>query len=109
MGLFLLIRGEAFWKSWQERSRILTRSGIPTELVDRQGLQKAEPRMNTRGLMGAAYSLEGMLNPLKFTQAYARAARRLGAEIRGIRRWSVWKCRTIGSRGQDGERGVLCG
>lgn len=83
MGLFLLIRNEILWNRWKERSRILTHSGIPTEVVDRETLQRAEPRMNTDGLLGAAYSVEGLLNPLKFTQAYARAARRHGAEIRG--------------------------
>jgi sarcosine oxidase subunit beta len=83
IGLFLLIRDEIQWNLWKERSRILTKAGIPTEVVDCQSLQKAEPRMNTSGLLGAAYSVEGSLNPLKFTQAYARAARRFGADIRG--------------------------
>ncbi len=80
-GLFLIIRTEALWKRWQERSEILTKAGIPTEVVDRAALEKAEPAMNTEGLLGAAYSLEGLLNPLLFTRAYARAAERLGAVI----------------------------
>jgi len=50
--------------------------------VDRAALQKAEPAMNTEGLLGAAYSVEGLLNPLMFTRAYAKAAERYGAEIR---------------------------
>jgi glycine/D-amino acid oxidase-like deaminating enzyme len=83
IGIFLLIKNEELWKRWQERSAILTPSGIPTEVVDREALQKAEPNMNTAGLLGAAYSTEGSLNPLKFSHAYARAAQRYGAEIRG--------------------------
>lgn len=81
-GLFLIIRTEELWRRWQERSEILTKAGIPTEVVDRAALQKAEPAMNTEGLLGAAYSVEGLLNPLLFTRAYARAAERYGAEIR---------------------------
>jgi len=81
-GLFLIIRTEELWLRWQERSEILTKAGIPTEVVDRAALQKAEPAMNTEGLLGAAYSVEGLLNPLMFTRAYAKAAERYGAEIR---------------------------
>lgn len=80
-GLFLIIRDETLWGRWQERSKILTGAGIPTEVVDRSALQKAEPALATGGLLGAAYSLEGLVNPLKFTRAYAHAAQRHGAEI----------------------------
>jgi sarcosine oxidase subunit beta len=45
-------------------------------------LQAAEPHLTTSGFLGAAYSLEGLLNPFLFCWAYARAARRLGAELR---------------------------
>ncbi len=83
IGIFLLIRSEELWKRWQERSSILTPAGIPTEVIDRVSLQKAEPNMNTAGLLGAAYSVEGMLDPLRFTRAYAKAAQRCGADLRG--------------------------
>jgi sarcosine oxidase subunit beta len=83
IGLFLLIRSEDLWQRWQERSAILTPADIPTEVVDRATLQKAEPNMNTLGLLGAAYSVEGMLDPLKFSLAYANAAQRHGAVILG--------------------------
>lgn len=83
IGLFLLIKSEDLWQRWQERSAILTTAGIPTEVVDRAALQKAEPNMNTSHLLGAAYSIEGMLDPLKFSLAYAKAAQRQGAVILG--------------------------
>jgi len=83
IGLFLLIRSEELWQRWQERSAILTPAGIPTEVVDRATLQNAEPNMNTNGLLGAAYAIEGMLDPLKFSLAYANAAQRQGAVILG--------------------------
>jgi glycine/D-amino acid oxidase-like deaminating enzyme len=52
-------------------------------VVDRAALQKAEPTMNTNHLLGAAYSVEGMLDPLKFSLAYAKAAHHQGAVILG--------------------------
>lgn len=82
-GLFLIIRTQDSWNHWQNRASILTPAGIPTEVVDRKVLQKAEPNMNTNGLLGAVYAVEGMINPLKFSLAYAAAARRNGAIIQG--------------------------
>jgi sarcosine oxidase subunit beta len=83
IGLFLLIKSEELWNRWKERSAILTPAGIPTEVVDRISLQAAEPHMNTTSLLGAAYSIEGNLDPLKFSLAYANAAQRNGAVIQG--------------------------
>lgn len=81
VGLFLLLRNEKLWQHWKERSQILTSLGIPAEVVDRESLQKAEPNLNTSGVLGAAYSVEGMLNPLRFIHAYARGAARQGATL----------------------------
>jgi sarcosine oxidase subunit beta len=39
--------------------------------------------MNTNGLLGAVHTVEGMINPLKFSLAYAAAARKKGAVIQG--------------------------
>jgi sarcosine oxidase subunit beta len=78
-GLFLLLRNEKMWQLWKERSQILSSHGIPTEIIDRENLQKAEPNLNTENVLGAAYSVEGMLNPLRFTHAYTGAATRQGA------------------------------
>ncbi len=83
IGLFLIIRTQASWDHWQKRAKILTAQGIPTEVVDRKTLQAAEPNMNTSGLLGAVYTVEGMINPLKFSLAYAAAARKMGAVIQG--------------------------
>ena len=83
IGLFLLIKNDVLWNHWKERSSTLTKVGIPSEVVDRKVLQKAEPELNTTGLIGAVYTTEGMLNPLKFSLAYAYAAKRLGVDILG--------------------------
>jgi glycine/D-amino acid oxidase-like deaminating enzyme len=80
-GLFLIIRTQSSRQTWLERATTLTAHGIQTEVLDRETLQKAEPNMNTTGLLGAVYVREGMLNPLKFSLAYAAAARRHGAVI----------------------------
>lgn len=83
IGLFLLIRNQKLWDTWQERAAILTPAGIPTEVVDCSTLQAAEPHMQAHGLLGAAYAQEGILDPLKFSLAYAAAAQRHGAVILG--------------------------
>jgi glycine/D-amino acid oxidase-like deaminating enzyme len=83
IGLFLLIKSEELWNRWKDRAAILTPAGISTEVVDRISLQAAEPHMNTSNLLGAAYSIEGNLDPLKFSLAYAKAAQRNGAVIQG--------------------------
>ena len=84
LGIINLIKEgqEHLWEEWDQRSAVLTDNGIPCELMDVAGLKEFEPHLNTAGLMGASYSLEGLLNPLLFCQAYAGAARRLGAELR---------------------------
>lgn len=80
-GLLLLLRNENLWEHWKNRSEILSSNGIKTEVIDQQNLQRAEPNLNTNGMLGAAYSIEGMLNPLRFIHAYAGAATRQGATL----------------------------
>ena len=82
-GIFLIIRTKESWDHWEKRAKILTPAGIPTEVIDTKSLQAAEPNINTSGLLGAVYAQEGMLNPLKFSLAYAAAARKNGAIILG--------------------------
>jgi glycine/D-amino acid oxidase-like deaminating enzyme len=82
VGYFCLIPSPHLWDTWTQRARILSENGIPTVMVDREELQRAEPLLNTAGLLGAAYGQEGLLNPFHFCWAYAQAARRLGADIR---------------------------
>ena len=83
IGIFLLIKDQKLWNHWEERAAILTPAGIPTEVIDQKALKTTEPYMQTDHLLGAAYAIEGMLDPLKFSLAYANAARRHGAVIQG--------------------------
>ncbi len=78
-GFLALINAQHLWDDWVARAEVLTAAGIPTEVLDRAALQEAEPHLNTEGFMGAAYAVEGLLNPFLFCWAYAKAARRYGA------------------------------
>jgi glycine/D-amino acid oxidase-like deaminating enzyme len=80
-GYLCLIETEAQWDEWKERAAILTAAGLPTEMLDVASLRAAEPYMNTAGLLGAAYAVEGHVNPFLFCWAYARAAQRIGATL----------------------------
>lgn len=69
------------WNAYQERVNRLRRKGITAEMLDCEVLQRYEPGLAVRGLLGAAYSEEGHLNPFNFLMGYANAARRLGVII----------------------------
>jgi glycine/D-amino acid oxidase-like deaminating enzyme len=81
-GYLCLINSPSLWDEWTARAEILTSAGIPTEMLELDDLQSAEPHLNTSGFLGAAYSLEGSLDPFLFCWAYAKAARRHGADLR---------------------------
>ncbi len=56
--------------------------GLETEIVGPEEIAKLSPVTNTEGILGALYDpLDGHLDPSGTTQAYAKAARRQGAEI----------------------------
>jgi sarcosine oxidase subunit beta len=80
-GFLALINAQHLWDGWTARAEVLTAAGIPVELLDQAALQEAEPYLNTEGYMGAAYAVEGLLNPFLFCWAYAKAARRAGAQL----------------------------
>jgi sarcosine oxidase subunit beta len=81
-GFLALINSQHLWDDWVARAQVLTSAGISVELLDQAALQEAEPHLNTAGYMGAAYAVEGLLNPFLFCWAYAKAARRHGALLR---------------------------
>ena len=56
---------------------------IPARWVTPQEAKEIVPLLNTEGMIGATFcAKDGHCNPFKATEAYARAARRLGVEIR---------------------------
>ena len=56
--------------------------GLDTEIVGPEEIKKLSPITNTEGVIGALYDpLDGHLDPSGTTHAYAKAARKAGAEI----------------------------
>ena len=56
--------------------------GLETEIVGPEEIRKLSPITNTEGVIGALYDpLDGHLDPSGTTHAYAKAARKAGAEI----------------------------
>jgi glycine/D-amino acid oxidase-like deaminating enzyme len=82
LGYLCLIKTPELWDVWTNRADILSKAGIPTEVLGLEKLYAMEPHLNTDDLLGAAYSVEGVLNPFLFNQAFIRAAQRCGAEFR---------------------------
>lgn len=80
-GLLVLINSQQHWIVWEERAKILTAAGIPTDMLDSSSLQAAEPHLNTAEYWGAARAEEGWLNPFKYCWAFATAAQRHGATL----------------------------
>lgn len=80
-GHLTLIANEDQWRQFEVLVNRLQRHAVPAEMLDQTALQKAEPYLRMDGFLGAAYAHEGLLNPFKFTNGYARAACRLGVKI----------------------------
>ncbi|HMQ55075.1 MAG TPA: FAD-dependent oxidoreductase [Anaerolineae bacterium] len=81
LGNLMLIEQAKHWRWWTDQVAYLTEHGFTAEILDRPALQQAEPLLRVDKFLGAAWCLEGHLNPLKLCQAYARAARRHGAQL----------------------------
>jgi glycine/D-amino acid oxidase-like deaminating enzyme len=82
LGNLILIEHERHWQPWNDQVAYLRQLGVPAEMLDAVALAEAEPLLRPGRWLGAAWCLEGHLNPLKLIHAYAAAARRGGAELR---------------------------
>ena len=82
LGNLLLIEHEHHWWQWVDQVDYLTARGIDAEMLDQQSLRAAEPLLCANRFLGAAWCLEGHLNPMKYNRAWAVAATRHGAVIR---------------------------
>ncbi len=81
-GHLTLLTDEAQWSKYDFLTQRLRKFGLAAEMLPPDQLLRIEPAIsNFRGL-GAAYSQEGHLNPLRLCHGYAQAARRAGAKIR---------------------------
>jgi sarcosine oxidase subunit beta len=116
-GFLALINSQHYWDEWTARSQTLTKAEIPTEVLDRNALQEAEPHLNIDGYRGAAYAVEGQLNPFLYCWAYANAAQREGATLKPhtpvtkmfIERDRVRAVEAGGSRYSAETIAVMCG
>ncbi len=82
LGNLMLIEQEAHWTWWADQVAYLKAIGVPAEMLDRAALKAAEPLLQVDKFIGAAWCLEGHLNPFKYGQAFAGAAWRHGAVLR---------------------------
>jgi glycine/D-amino acid oxidase-like deaminating enzyme len=81
LGNLMLIDQTKHWLWWVDQVQHLIERGLSAEMLDQQALREAEPQLNADRFMGAAWCLEGHLNPLKLSRAFAGAARRHGARL----------------------------
>lgn len=82
LGNLILIEHERHWQSWNDQVAYLGQRGVPAAMLGPADLAEAEPLLDAGRWLGAAWCLEGHLNPLKLVHAYAAAARRCGADLR---------------------------
>jgi glycine/D-amino acid oxidase-like deaminating enzyme len=82
LGNLMLIERDEHWQWWSEQVAYLQARRVPADMLDQPSLQEAEPLLNAKKFLGAAWCLEGHLNPFKYCQAFAHAARRYGAVIK---------------------------
>ena len=82
LGNLMLIEHERHWQWWSDQIAYLQQRDVPAAMLGPTELAEAEPLLAPDRFLGAAWCLEGHLNPFKFMQAYAQAARRHGATIR---------------------------
>ncbi len=78
----LLTPDEAILAKLQLQAERLHRAGLPARMVDLSEIAELEPALDRSRIAGALYAEQGHLDGTALTRAYARAAQRLGAEIR---------------------------
>ncbi len=81
-GYLLLAYTEAGWEQFKKNVALQKAHGLQVELLTPAEAKEVVPHLNTEQLLGATYCpTDGHCNPFKVTDAYAKAARRLGVEI----------------------------
>ena len=77
----VLAPSEAILAKLRRQADRLQQSGLPARLVDPADIAELEPALDCSRITGALYAEQGHLDGAALTQAYAKAAQRLGAEI----------------------------
>jgi sarcosine oxidase, subunit beta len=82
-GYLLVAYTEKQVEQFRKNVRLQQAVGVPSRFISAADAKKLVPHLNTVGLLGAAFCpKDGHINPFKATDAYARAAKRLGVDIR---------------------------
>jgi len=81
-GYLLVAYTDEGWAQFQKNVELQRRFGLKVDVCTPEDAKEIVPHLNTEGLLGATFCpTDGHCNPFKVTDAYAKAARRLGAEI----------------------------
>lgn len=81
-GYLLLAYTQAGWEQFQKNVELQRRFGLKVDLCTPDEAKQVVPHLNTAELVGATFCpTDGHCNPFKVTDAYAKAARRLGVQI----------------------------
>ncbi|MGI6345416.1 MAG: NAD(P)/FAD-dependent oxidoreductase [Bacillota bacterium] len=81
-GYLLLAYTDAGWEQFQRNVALQRSFGLEVDLLTPEEARGIVPFMNTDELIGATFCpTDGHCNPFKVTDAYAKAARRLGVQI----------------------------
>ena len=70
LGNLMLIEQDEHWQWWSEQVAYLQARRVPADMLDQPALQEAEPLLNPKKFLGAAWCLEGHLNPFKYCLAF---------------------------------------
>jgi sarcosine oxidase subunit beta len=102
-GYLLLAYTPAGWEQFQKNVALQRSFGLDVKLCTPSEAREIVPHLNTEGLIGATFNqTDGHCNPFHVTDAYARAARRLGVqiitniEVLGIRRSKAGEGNIVG-------------
>jgi len=81
-GYLILAFTEAQMDQFRKNVALQNSLGIPSRLVTPEEARTIVPHLDAADLLGATFcGIDGHSNPFKVTDAYAKAARRLGVEI----------------------------
>lgn len=81
-GYLLLAYTQDGWEQFQKNVVLQRAHGLQVDLLTPAEAKEVVPHLNTDQLLGATFCpTDGHCNPFKVTDAYAKAARRLGARI----------------------------
>jgi glycine/D-amino acid oxidase-like deaminating enzyme len=78
----VLAPDETILAKLQHQAERFQRAGLPAEMIKPAEMAELEPALDQHHFVGALYAQQGHLDGAALTRAYAKAAQRLGVEIR---------------------------